>query len=367
MATNADFDALIVRIDTATITLENNVQTLTEAGTDVAEAVAEAQGYANAASSSATAAAGSVTAAATQASNAAASASTASTQAGNALTQANRAQQIADDLLNSAPFQEAPEDGQTYGRNNGAWTVVSGGGGEGTVQSVNNIAPDEDGNVTLAASDVGAKPSSYVPTWSEVTGKPTTFPPSAHTHNASDINAGTLDVARIPSLPASQVTSGTFATARLGTGTASSTTVLRGDGTWGSAPAANMGLDKSNIQMYGSAVTAWPFSSIWKAVKLDQVQNASGTVVGGAFFASTTNINTLPAGVYAFDSNDFASGSNLNGKGGFIIAVSGEISAVGNFQTRAFAFVDMAFTAGTIGEFYIWKNDGTWVRVNGNT
>lgn len=31
-----------------------------------------------------------------------------------------------------------------------------GGGGEGTVQAVNDIEPDEDGNITLTASDVGA-------------------------------------------------------------------------------------------------------------------------------------------------------------------------------------------------------------------
>ncbi|GEM_PF-5622237 len=33
-------------------------------------------------------------------------------------------------------------------------------------------------------------------TWTQVTGKPSTFTPSAHTHNASDINTGTLPIAR---------------------------------------------------------------------------------------------------------------------------------------------------------------------------
>ncbi len=43
------------------------------------------------------------------------------------------------------------------------------GGGEGEVQSVNGKA----GAVVLDATDVGAKPDTYVPSWTEVTGKPT--------------------------------------------------------------------------------------------------------------------------------------------------------------------------------------------------
>jgi hypothetical protein len=51
------------------------------------------------------------------------------------------------------------------------------------------------------------------------------------TAQAIDV-ADPLAVADIPSLPASQITSGTVATARLGSGTANSTTFLRGDQTW---------------------------------------------------------------------------------------------------------------------------------------
>lgn len=63
-----------------------------------------------------------------------------------------------DVILNTPLLPEAPQDGKTYGRNNAAWVEVisGGGGGSGSVNSVNEITPDAQGNITLTPSDIGA-------------------------------------------------------------------------------------------------------------------------------------------------------------------------------------------------------------------
>ena len=53
--------------------------------------------------------------------------------------------------------------------------------------------------------------------------------------DTAKITSGTFADARLPNLNASKITAGTIATARLGSGTANSTTFLRGDNTFASA------------------------------------------------------------------------------------------------------------------------------------
>lgn len=98
------------------------------------------------------------------------------------------------------------------------------------------------GSDALSAADIGAAAASHSHAWSDITsGVPSTFAPSAHKTShatggsdaltASDIGAA----ASSHTHAASDITSGTIATARLGSGTASSTTFLRGDSTWAAA------------------------------------------------------------------------------------------------------------------------------------
>ena len=51
--------------------------------------------------------------------------------------------------------------------------------------------------------------------WNDLTDKPTSFTPAAHSHAATDVTSGVFDAARIPSLAASKITSGTFDAARI--------------------------------------------------------------------------------------------------------------------------------------------------------
>lgn len=78
----------------------------------------------------------------------------------------------------------------------GAYNKVYIGRTDGTTSVVTG-----DGNVFWHAGNLNPSnflTTSYVPTWASISGKPSTFTPSAHNHNASDINAGTLAIARIP-------------------------------------------------------------------------------------------------------------------------------------------------------------------------
>jgi hypothetical protein len=88
------------------------------------------------------------------------------------------------------------------------------------------------GNITT----IGTLSSGSVP-WARLTNIPSTFAPSAHTHDAAD------------------VVSGRFNVARLGDETPNDTKFLRGDGKWMVPPAG--GISKQILDVY-DAMSNWP-------------------------------------------------------------------------------------------------------------
>lgn len=89
--------------------------------------------------------------------------------------------QLYNDIINDVQFLE----------NNGLFILID--GEDVQVKYANGIKVWSD---ALDLSGGGGEPTEV--TWDDVTDKPTTFEPSAHQHNASDINAGTLNITRIP-------------------------------------------------------------------------------------------------------------------------------------------------------------------------
>lgn len=93
-------------------------------------------------------------------------------------------------------------------------------------------AKTSDVNAALAGkADVGAEDTA---TWDGVTGKPATFPPSAHKHPVTDLDA---------------------------TGTRSASTYLRGDGSWATPPDTTYSVPTQEEAEAGTATTARAFSA----------------------------------------------------------------------------------------------------------
>src|SRR5690554_879964 len=134
MSNQQDFEDLIVRIEAATETLEADVTLINGGASSMQDLVDQAEQAVLDAQAQANLAADQVTLAADQASISEGHADDAETAYQNAL-------QLVQDLEAAVVLQEAPMDGQQYARQDGGWSVVTGGGGGPTFTTVGtNIA-----------------------------------------------------------------------------------------------------------------------------------------------------------------------------------------------------------------------------------
>jgi len=278
MATNQDFNNLIARVDVATTQLELNVATLAESGADVAQSVTEAKGYATDAKASKV--------------SSEQSATTATQQATKATTEANKAVKAVEDAKALAPFNEAPKNGQTYGRKNGLWSVVeaSGGGGVGTVTSVNNVQPDATGNVTISIPQPVEQVNAD---WNAVNGK-----------------AQILNKPTIPVVP-TNVSSFNNDAGYLKDAPKNSKQYARKDGAWAEVEASgggNLGYATKEPDWYydGASGTNWLKQNPFEPIQLSKVASwVTGNYKIGAELMNAEGLIKIPSGRYWFTTTDF--------------------------------------------------------------
>lgn len=148
------------------------------------------------------------------------------------------------------------------------------------------------GAVSLDSSDVGARASDWVPAWTDVTSKPTTFTPATHSHTASSISDSTT-VGR------AVVTATDAAAARTAIGAGTSSLAI---GTSGStAKAGNYAPAAADIS---------DSTSTGRSVLTAASQSAARTAIGAV--AIGTSSTTAKVGNYTPTIADLPAGSTLS-------------------------------------------------------
>lgn len=204
-------------------------------------------------------------------------------------------------------------------------------------------------DAAAARTAIGAGTSSFSGAYSALSGIPSTFAPSAHKTShatggsdaltAADIGAAATSHAHA----ASDITSGTIATARLATGTASASTYLRGDQTWqaiaaGGISSLNALTDATQTFAAGTSGTNFAISSA-SGVHTFNLPDASATARG----VVTTGSQTF-AGAKTFS-------GNVTGQGNMALPGNGGLAT---WQNDGFTFQGGARLVGTNNGIQCW-------------
>lgn len=273
---------------------------------------------------------------------------------------------------------------------------------------------NSDWNAVAGAAQILNKPALFSGSYGDLTGVPSAFPPSVHTHAAADIVSGTLAVARIPTLAVSQ-TSGLQAAldSKFATPTGTTAQYLRGDGTlatfpsipatqvnadWNSSSGVSQILNKPSLATVATTgayadltgkptIPAAQVNSDWNAVSgaaqiLNKPTLNSGTVTSvtagtGLSGGTITNSGTISlpnigtSGTYATVTTD-AQGRVVSGTGRSFTRPSRTLNTAFQISTTRDAWVvytvDVSVTslllAGTSGRVYLEYADNSAMTTN---
>jgi hypothetical protein len=144
------------------------------------------------------------------------------------------------------------------------------------------------GTIAAAGNTLTITVAPGVSSWDDLTGKPATFPPSSHTHTASQITdfGAAVVAAAPPTTNASLLTSGTIADARLSANVVFTTDVRLTDSREWSAStvtqaAAEAGTDTARV--------AWTVQRVWQAIAAWWAASAAKTKLDGIANGATAN------------------------------------------------------------------------------
>jgi hypothetical protein len=221
------------------------------------------------------------------------------------------------------------------------------------------------GNSAAAAAVTGANGEIYINTQTK----------SIHIHDGS--TAGGFALANTSSVAnASNLTTGTVPTARLGTGTANSTTVLYGNNVWAALPSANLSAVAQDVlPSFNDVYDLGSASKRWNDLFVSNNLNIDGAVLtsmpdGAGYIISTNDsfaANTVTANSALLGDVSIV-GSTVSAIDSYgatqLLTVDGDLNVNGAFTVNGSAVGSYTLPTATTTTLGGVKVDGTTIAIN---
>lgn len=235
-------------------------------------------------------------------------------------------------VLTGSALTDAPHDGNNYGRKNGAWIDV---------------------NTTVTVA------------WTNVTGKPVTFPPSTHAHPESDITGLIADLANLQS----QITTNVSAIAgkEPAIATGNPAYFWRGDKTWAAVPPAGVPEAPNDGQQYARKNLGWSVvvgsgGGIPEAPTDGQSYARQGSTAAWTALPAAVTWSTLSGKPSTFPPTVPIAWTDVSGKPATYPPTLPIAQSDVTGLTTALAAKEPTITAGTTGQY--WRGDKAWTTLD---